>query len=349
MNTQWLTQLFKGAWAVWVDMAPYLLFGFLVAGILSVWLSAGWVRRHLGGGGPWAALKAALVGVPLPLCSCSVIPVAASVRGHGASRGATSAFMMTTPQVGINSIVVTYGLLGPFVTLARTVVAFVSGFICGTVVDATRMDATHAQERSSAMQDVCCKGDNTEVRDMPAWVRVLRHGFITLPRDIALPILIGISISALLGAMLPPGFFTGRLEPGLTAMLLMLAIGIPMYVCSTSSVPVALALIAAGVPAGAALVFLVTGPATNTATLATLFRLLGARDTAIYIAVLVVTALLAGWVLDAWLLARQPGLVDCHMPHTAANGLQHLLGIVLLAVLAFPLVSKAAARLRSQG
>ncbi|MFA5690025.1 MAG: permease, partial [Kiritimatiellales bacterium] len=107
-----IMRLLSGAWNVWIEMAPYLLFGFCVAGALSVWLSGAWVRRHLGGGGWRAAARAAALGIPLPLCSCSVIPIAASLRRQGASRGATAAFLMSTPQVGVNSLIVSWGLMG---------------------------------------------------------------------------------------------------------------------------------------------------------------------------------------------------------------------------------------------
>ena len=335
----WLATVGRGAWGVWVEMAPYLLFGFAVAGILSVWLSAGWVKRHLGGHGWRDSLRAALFGVPLPLCSCSVIPVSASLRAQGAGRGATAAFMMSTPQVGVNSLVVSYGMLGPLLTAVRALVAFFSGWICGVWVDRAvgpdgdRSPATPAPERGADA--------NSAPSPQPSvWRRILRHAFVVLPRSITAPLLVGIGVSALLGALLPPDFFVDRLRPGLPAMLMMMTIGIPLYVCSTSSVPVALMLIHTGVPEGAALVFLVTGPATNAATLTTLMRLLGGRATAIYLVVLASTALLAGWTLDALVLTHRPDLVSCHLPHETAALWKQLAGVVLVLLLAAPLAGR---------
>ncbi len=343
--TEWMRRLGGAAWAVWIEMAPYLLFGFVVAGALSVWLSAAWVQRRLGGGGWRAALRASLLGVPLPLCSCSVIPVSVSLREQGASRGATGAFMMATPQVGVNSLFVTYGLLGPFMTLARAAIAFVSGLLCGTLVDATDRENLPA----ASAQDPVAAGGSCAIAIspiQPAWRRALRHAFVTLPRSIAVPVLVGMTVSALIGAFLPDNFFAERLAPGFGAMGLMLLIGIPMYVCSTSSTPVALALILAGVPEGAVLVFLITGPATNAATLTTLWRLLGSRATLIYLAVLTGTALLAGWTLDAWLLVRRPDLVTCHAPEGVAALWRHAAGMALLILLAIPTVRKLAQAVR---
>ncbi len=335
-----IIRIATAAWVVWNQMAPYLLFGFLVAGMLSVWLSPDWVRRHLGGG--WgSSLRAALFGVPLPLCSCSIIPVAVSLREQGAGKGATAAFLMSTPQVGVNSLVVTYGLLGPFLAIVRAVVAFASGLLSGILVDATEKHGDETPRTApSRTGEAGCAGNQPPASAVPVWRRILRHGFVTLPRAIMAPLLVGVTIAALLGALLPPEFLAGRLAPGLPTMLLMLAVGIPLYVCSTSSVPVAVMLIQSGVPAGAVLVFLITGPATNAATLTTLFRLLGAKATMIYLGVLAATSLSAGWLLDSWILVRQPDLVAGHSMPEASSWWGHGAGLLLLALMLMPYIRK---------
>ncbi len=339
MTTDAILVYAASAWGILTAMAPYLLLGFALAGVLFVWLSPAWVERHLGGRGWRSATRAAFFGVPLPLCSCSVIPVSASLRRHGASRGATAAFLMSTPQASIGSIFVTYGLLGPLMAIVRPIVAFVSGALCGTLID-----TAGGREPEPLSAPAESPGRRTDGRPTPGWRRALRHAAVTLPSDLARPVLVGVAVAALLGALLPPDAFADRLRPGLGAMLIMMAVGVPIYVCSTSSVPVALALIHAGVPEGAALVFLITGPATNAAALTTLHRMVGGRSMLIYLGTLVVTALAAGALLDGWLLARRPDLSACHIEHTGAGPWSHAAAAALLVLLLVPLVRDLARR-----
>ncbi len=325
----WVFALPAGMWTVLGRMAPYLLLGFLAAGLLSVWLSPRWVTRHLHGSRRWAPIKAALFGVPLPLCSCGVIPVTAALRRHGAGRGATAAFLMSTPQTGVDSIIATYGLLGPLLAVFRPLAAFVSGALCGVLVDRFAPDPAPAADPTPADD-----GDSPSAGSW--WRRALRHGFVTLPGDIHRAILIGLAVSAALGALFPPGFLGARIGQGFGSMLLMLLLGIPLYVCSTGSIPIALGLMNAGVTPGAALVFLITGPATNAAALTTLLKLLGARATAIYLATLVATAIGSALLLDRWLIPALPDAV-CHAEMAALGPWGHAAAATLLAVLLAPI------------
>ncbi len=329
----------SGAWLVLGRMAPFLLLGFLVAGLFSVWLSPRWVARHLHGRARWAPVKAALFGVPLPLCSCGVIPVTAALRRHGAGRGATAAFLMSTPQTGVDSIAATWGLLGPLLAVFRPIAAFVSGAVCGLLVD------RFAPERS---EDLTAKSDapGNGIEDTsggPWWRRALWHGFVTLPGDIHRAVLIGIVVSAVLGALFPPGFLADHIGRGFGSMLTMLLLGIPLYVCSTGSIPIALGLMHAGVTPGAALVFLITGPATNAAALATLVRLLGARASVIYLATLVATALASALLLDRWLIPALPSAV-CHAEMAALGPWGQAAAVALLTVLVAPFFRQPAVR-----
>ena len=185
-------------WGVLTEMSPYLLFGFLVAGILSVFIRPETVERHLGGHGLWPIVKASAFGVPLPLCSCGVIPVAASLRRHGASKGATTSFLMSTPQTGVDSILVTLSLLGPVVAIFRPIVAFVSGVIGGSVVSLTQKNDPSTVETVEKCHDSCCSTDGPVHGKL---MRVLRYGFVTLPRDIAKPLLAGLVIAGLIAVL----------------------------------------------------------------------------------------------------------------------------------------------------
>jgi len=358
-------------WRVLSEMSPYLLLGFFIAGVLHVVMPAAFVRRHLGGRGWGKVAKAALLGVPLPLCSCSVIPVTASLRRQGAGRGAVTAFLMSTPQTGVDSILVTYSLLGPVLAIYRPIVAFLSGIVGGMAVEAfertpqasptaelaqpidvsaSACACTPDLEADACVADGCGCGedeadsdrisadgsDTAPGRQAPAVWRMLRYGFITLPQDIGRPLLIGMLIAGLITALIPEHFFAPFLGRGFLAMLVMMAIGVPMYVCATASVPIAAAMITAGVSPGAALAFLVTGPVTNAAEIATLWHVMGRRWVAVYLASVVVCALGAGLLLDA-LLAATGWRVQ---PLAVSPGVEKMnlaAAVVLLIVLAYAL------------
>lgn len=285
-----LINILNEIWLITVQMAPYLLFGFLMAGVLSVLISRDYVRRHLGGHGWLGSVKAALVGVPMPICSCGVIPLAASLRKHGASRGATASFLASTPQTGVDSLLITYALLGWVFAIFRAVVAFASGIICGTAVAAV---SPREESDPAECEEECCKPGKK-----PVLTRMLQYGFLSLPRSIGRAMVLGIILSGIISGLVPENFFADRLGSSPFAMLLMLVIGIPLYVCSSASVPIALAFIKAGLSPGAALVFLITGPATNAATLTTLWQIIGKKQLAVFLTVLALCALAAGFLMN---------------------------------------------------
>jgi uncharacterized membrane protein YraQ (UPF0718 family) len=292
--TAWIWNVLVATWQVWVLMAPYLLVGFVAAGLLTVVLSPAWVRRHMGGRGLWQVIKASLLGVPLPLCSCGVLPVAFSLRNHGASKGATVSFLASTPQTGVDSIVATYAVLGPVVTVFRVVAAFVSGVLAGGLVTAAY---PHDPPRVAAAPDDAVNSPTVAV---PAWRRMLRLGLVTLPRDVARPLLVGVLISGVLTACVPAGFFEGRLPPGWGAYAMALLVGIPLYVCSTASIPLAASFIYMGAPPGAAMAFLIAGPATNAATIAVMWTRIGRMGTVLYLFAIAATAVAAGALMDTF-------------------------------------------------
>jgi uncharacterized membrane protein YraQ (UPF0718 family) len=286
-----ILNILKEIWLVTVAMAPYLLFGFLMAGVLSILISQNYVRRHLGGQGWRQSLKAALFGVPMPICSCGVIPLAASLRKHGASRSATASFLASTPQTGVDSLLITYALLGWVFAVFRAVVAFLSGIICGTAVGAV---SPREEEDTPVCTDDCCQPKSTHILK-----RILSYGFVSLPRDIARAMVLGIVISGVISGLIPENYFTDSLGgDSIAAMFIMLTIGIPLYVCSSGSVPIALAFIKAGIAPGAVLIFLITGPATNAATLTTLWKIIGRKQLIVFLITLSVCALAAGFIIN---------------------------------------------------
>jgi len=309
------------SWSVFGAMAPYLLLGFTVAGLLSVVISPELVERHLGGNGLGQVVKASLFGVPLPLCSCGVIPVAASLRRHGASKGATTAFLLSTPQTGVDSIAVTYGLLGPFLAVVRPVAALVTGIFGGGLVQAFNGDAELAKEPEAESQDTsscssdCC--DDEKSKNRPKIIEALHYGLVILPRDIGKALILGVAISGLIAAFVAPQALESSLGGGLWPMLAAMAIGIPLYVCATASTPIALGLIHAGLSPGAALVFLISGPATNSAALTTLWKVLGRRSAIIYLATVAIASLATGLAVDGLISAG--GLPESALVPAAAS------------------------------
>jgi hypothetical protein len=307
------------------------------------------VERHLGGGGLLPILKAAAFGVPLPLCSCGVIPVAASLRRHGASRGATTAFLISTPQTGVDSILVTYSLLGPVFAVFRPVMALISGLLGGAVVSLVSKENPRDKGPVIRCTDECCmpKGKGGRI------VRALRYGFRTLPRDISKALLVGLVIAGAISAVVPKDFFGDVFGKGILQILVMMAVGIPVYVCATASVPVAAALIAhAGVSPGAAMAFLITGPATNAATIATVWKTMGKRTAFFYLLTVAVTAFGSAVFLDYGfpeladsVRAMFTGHVHEHGPSSWMFYLELASVVALLAVLGVALLKPTLGRI----
>lgn len=295
----------------WMDMAVYLLLGFSIAGILSRLLKTETITRHLGANSIASSFKASLLGVPLPLCSCGVIPVGLSLFRRGASRSASVSFLISTPQTGVDSILVTWAMLGPFFAVVRPVVAFLNGLFGGLGVALTVPEAkTPGQVESNAnCTDGSCAPSETPGPALSEgfwpWLgfqvtAAFRYGLLEFPREIAKWLVIGVVAAGLLSWALPPDseFFSRYLGRGLLPMAVMALAGVPFYICATASVPFVAVLLTAGLSPGAALVFLMTGPATNLASLVVLVRTLGKGAVLVYLASIVLFSFLCGFVVD---------------------------------------------------
>lgn len=324
---EWLSKIPLDFWKVLGQMAPYLLFGFLVAGVLSVLIRPEFVERHLGGRGIWPVLKAAAFGVPLPICSCGVIPVAASIRRHGASKGATTAFLISTPQTGVDSIMATFSLLGPIFAIYRPIAALVSGLLGGAVVSAAER-SDQASGPTEKCQDSCCATGPKRSRALLA----IAYGFVTLPRDIGRTLLVGLVLAALISAIVPEGYFSTVVPPGWRQILVLMLVGIPIYICATASIPIAARLIFAGVSPGAAFALLMTGPATNAATVATIWKIMGRRTCLIYLATMMIAAFAGGLLLDQ-IVSAEDVQAAMHHHDWMHPRVKDVFAIVLLGVL----------------
>lgn len=304
---QWLSEIALQSWNILLESSVFVIFGLIVSGLLRVFLSPGAVARHLGQGRFRSVFKAAALGVPIPLCSCGVLPAAAALKKQGANDGAVSAFLISTPESGVDSIAVTYALMDPLMTVIRPVTAFFTAFTAGIATNLFKApDPRRAVVPDLACPvDACCDGQacapETHRRHHTFGEKIgsgLRFAFGDVWGDLAVWFLTGILLSGMITVLIPESVLSRYMGGGLGAMLIMLAVGIPIYICATASTPIAAALILQGVSPGAALVFLMTGPATNVTALTVLLRVLGKRATTIYLTTIAVCAVGFGLLVD---------------------------------------------------
>ena len=294
------------SWHLLLESASYILLGLLISGLLRIFLSPEAVANHLGKGRFMSVFKAAFFGIPIPLCSCGVLPAAAALKKQGANNGATTAFLIATPESGVDSIAITYALLDPIMTVVRPVAAFVMAVVAGVSENLMAPPAKVAAKANLVCPvDGCCDG-----LDCPPEIHKKHHSFkqkISAGVGYAFGdvwaelvgwFTVGLILAGLISALVPEDVMELYLGGGLLAMLLMLIAGIPLYICATASTPIAVALILKGVSPGAALVFLLAGPATNIAALTVLFSILGRRATAIYLTTIAVLAVSFGLAVD---------------------------------------------------
>lgn len=292
-----------------MEMAPWLLIGFIFAGILHVYMPEGSVQRIMGGRNLKSVIYAALLGIPLPLCSCGVIPTGISFYKEGASKGATVSFLISTPQTGVDSILATYSLLGLPFAILRPIVAFFSGILGGAITNIFNANLPkEEQDTETSRKPSIVKGKRFSA--------MLRYAFYEFLMDIAKWLIIGLAVAAMISLILPDDFFTIYLHNELLSMLIVLVASIPIYVCATGSIPIAAVLMLKGLSPGAALVFLMAGPATNTATMAVIGKAIGKKTLVIYMATIIASAMLFGYLTNL-LLPREwfTGLISGHGTH----------------------------------
>jgi len=329
----------------------YLLFGFLVAGLIFTFISSENVIRYFGKGKIKSVVMASLVGIPLPLCSCGVLPAAAGLRKKAAGKASVVSFLISTPESGVDSIAITWGLLGPIMAFARPVAAFITAFIAGgaqAVFDNDKIPETTEIDMSCPV-DKCCDGI-----DCPAEVHRRHHTFYEkvisgmkfsfgpLLSDIAVWLVIGFIFAGLISYLIPGDFISEFFGSSLSAKFFMLMIGIPIYICATASTPVAAALIMKGMSPGTALVFLMAGPATNVASLTVISRLIGRKATAIYLISISVCSVLLGILLDyiCFYFAVSP-VTGSGIYHSGSHGYTGMFAsFVLISIFGFSFIKK---------
>ncbi len=303
-----MLELLRQTLHLYLDAAPWLLLGLVVAGLIKGWTAEARIGRWLGGSGLGPVVKAALIGAPLPLCSCGVLPAALGLRRAGASRGATVSFLIATPETGVDSIALSYALLGPLFAVVRPIAAVLSAVCAGALVALVPEPGRRpAFNVVAAPVAACGCGGACGAPAVPAngWRRArdgLRYALTDILDDIAPWLAVGLLLAGGVAAFVPP-LALAHWGSGVAAMLVMLLVGIPMYICATASTPLAAALLLAGVSPGTVLVFLLAGPATNIATLALVRRELGGRVMTAYLGGLAAASVGLGVATD-WVVGR---------------------------------------------
>lgn len=330
------------------EMSPYLLLGFFLAGLMHVYIPSDWYTKYLSAHNFRSVLLAALFGVPLPLCSCGVLPTAMSLRKEGASHGATVSFLIATPQTGVDSIIATYSLMGLPFAIVRPIVAFLTaiggGWLVNKMAPSNLPIRGEASEPNEDHEQPCgcghCHCDETHSHHsfLSKMKEVFSYAFLEMMEDIGKWLVVGLVVAGLITVFVPDTFFAVFKDNSLLSMLLVLAIAIPMYICATGSIPIAVALMMKGLTPGAGLVLLMAGPACNVASILLIGRVLGRRTLITYLATIIAGSIGFGLIIDH-LLPRSwfmPTLLSsdacCAEAHTGWFSLACtvLLGLLLL-------------------
>ena len=315
---------------VFWQMSPYLFLGFTISGVLHVFFSADFIVKHLGKDNLASVVKASVLGVPIPLCSCGVIPTAFSLRKNKASKGATVSFLVSTPQTGVDSIIATYGILGPIFALFRPVVSFLTGILSGALVNVFGSNDPTPTDASEVSAPTCCHDQEQQsiIKEQRSTIskklkECFNYAYIEFMDDISLNLTVGVIIAGIISYIIPPDFFSSFQGNELLSMLLMIIAGVPLYICATSSIPVASALILKGLSPGAAFVFLAVGPATNAATMTMIWNSLGKKVFWIYLSVIVGCSTLAGLFLNSIYKFKSIDVVQTisHAGHSSSGSL----------------------------
>jgi len=321
-----ITHFFEALWQLSIAMAPYILFGLIFAGILHELVPDSIVTKHLGKDNVTSVVKSTVFGIPLPVCSCGVIPLATSIKKSGASKGATLSFLISTPITGIDSIMATYGIFGWIFTLYRVITSMVIAMVAGILTnifdkDTSTGSATLSESKPAfssitpktstsfsikapTKEESCgtgegssCSASNNDRKDF-SFIAALKYAFVTLLGDIAKPLFWGLLLGALITVAIPDNLAEFLKEYSWLSYVVVIAIAVPMYVCATASLPIAAGLMLSGVSAGAAFVFLSAGPATNTVTIGVVKKMLGTKSLVIYLGSIIIGSILFGLGLD---------------------------------------------------
>lgn len=347
-----LYEILKESWNILLVSAPYILFGLVSASILKFLIPDSLIKKHMGTGKK-AVIKAAIIGIPLPICSCGVLPTAEGLKKQGAGKGAVTSFLISTPETGVDSIAVSYSLLGGFITVVRVVAAFITAAVAGLLVGAyseSKQEKLIEMDAAEGCSSGCCSSSektHNHHHGKSSMFDSIKHAFVDIVGDIGVWFIIGVFIGGIITAVIPDSFFNNNFGQGIGGILLMLLLSVPLYVCATSSTPIAAALILKGVSPGAAIVLLLAGPATNAAGLAVVSKILGKKETLIYLFSIITVTVIIGLGVDYFYAGGKgfnPLEIITAEEHTGIFSM--LSAMFLLAVIAYNYLIK---KLNSKG
>lgn len=307
------------------EMSIFLIFGFFIAGIIHIFISEEIVLKHLGKGNFISVIKASLFGIPIPICSCGVIPLAVSLKRKGASKGATISFIISTPQIGADSFLLTYSLIGWIFAVFRIIAAFFTAMFAGLF---TNIFSYGNNKKENKIMEI--KKIKTTIKSR--FKTFFQYIEIELFGSIANYLLIGIIVAGAISAFVPDDFFLNYFNNQFLSMLIMLIIGIPMYVCATASTPIAASLLLKGISPGAALIFLLAGPATNAITFSAVGKVLGKKTLFIYLLSIILITLLLGWGINFLKFNNNIEIIQMHN-HQILPSWLHILGSTILLLM----------------
>lgn len=330
---------FNTLFSIFVEMSPYLLLGIFFVALLNLFVSKDFIAKHIGENNYLSIAKSAIFGVPLPLCSCGVIPTSVYLAKSGASKPAVISFLISTPQTGIDSIVATYGMLGPIFAVFRPIAAFLMGIFGGVIAMWNSNDNSNKQQEDTfPLNFQFQEYGSTKSNFFNRLKSSIKYAFKDFIDDISVQFLWGLLIAGAITIFVPDDFYTRYFEKNeLLAMLAVILLGIPMYVCATASIPVAVSLMMKGFSPGVAYVFLVSGPVSNAASISILSKTLGKKTMIIYISTIIVSAIVFGFLLNGifYLSGIEPHtqILHIHTNHRDFTILQYLLSFAFFILL----------------
>ena len=331
---------FCGIWEIFQLLAPFMLIGLLLAGILHVFIPRHMIQRLMGGKGLLSVITSAAIGIPLPICSCAVVPVSIELCRKGASKPSIMSFLITTPESGSDSILITWGLLGPFMAIARPIASFFSAllagfFAIGLLRDSDKNEVGEKEDTGCHDHGEECLDDESYAGIFQSFKRIWSYAFKKMADEIVFSLLVGLLLAGLIIVAFPDNLAMYGLEKGVIPMLIMLVVSVPLYMCASASTPIAAALIVKGISPGAAMVFLLAGPATNVTTIVMLTKQFGGRFVRIYLACIIGGALISGCVFDYLLVLSGTHIIPTMSmdSHSIIGTFQWVSALLLIALI----------------
>ena len=322
-------------------MAIYILIGLFVAGILKQLVPDDFVTKHLGKGSFSSVIKATIFGIPLPVCSCSVIPLAQSLKKEGASKGAVQSFLISSPITGVDSIFATYSFFGLFFTIFRVVSSVIIAITVGIIQNLLEKEEKVEEKKSFFTRTSCgcsgsCSSSNSNIKKKFSIKEVFNYAYVTLFKDMVKPLFIGLIFGALFTTFAPKEYTSLLFDNQFLTYIIIILFAMPLYVCATASLPIAAALMIEGMSPGAAFIFLTAGPATSMVTMSVVFKTLGKKSLVIYLGTIAILSLLFGFILDTFF--SDLSILNFDLDNDESSFLSQLSSLIMLILMIYYLV-----------